>query len=128
MKGVVPSVIIMLLGMVVIGVASYFYIGAALGSGPRDGLMIALTKKTHKLVRFIRNSIELSALIVGFILGGYAGIGTLIMAITLGYIVQFSFKLLNFDVSSIEHRFIDQDLKLLKEKFIRKKSPDIFCD
>ena len=127
-KDVLPSVIMMLLGMAVIGVASYFYIGAALGSGPRDGLMIALTKKTQKSVRFIRNSIELSALIIGFVLGGYVGIGTMIMALALGYIVQFSFKLLKFDVSSIEHRFIDQDLKFLKQKLIQKKSPDIFMD
>lgn len=126
-EGIIPSVIMMLLGMAVIGVASYFYIGAALGSGPRDGLMIALTKMTHKSVRFIRNSIELSALIVGYLLGGFVGIGTLIMAFALGYIIQFSFKVLKFDVSSIKHRFIDEDLKLFKEK-LKRKSPEIFCN
>ena len=61
-KGVIPGAIMMVLGMIVIGIASYFYIGAGLGSGPRDGLMIALTKKTSKSVRFVRNAIELSAL------------------------------------------------------------------
>ncbi len=125
-EGIVPGVIMMLLGMAVIGVASYFYIGAALGSGPRDGLMIALTKKTSKSVRFIRNAIESSALIAGYLLGGYVGIGTLIMAIALGYIIQFTFKVLKFDVSSVQHRFIDDDLKLLKQKLIKRKSPDIF--
>lgn len=125
-EGIVPGVIMMLLGMAVIGVASYFYIGAALGSGPRDGLMIALTKKTSKSVRFIRNAIESSALIAGYLLGGYVGIGTLIMAIALGYIIQFTFKVLKFDVSSVQHRCIDDDLKLLKQKLIKRKSPDIF--
>lgn len=115
-KGIIPGTIMMVLGMIVIGIASYFYIGAGLGSGPRDGLMIALTKKTSKSVRFVRNAIELSALIVGYLLGGYAGVGTLIMALTLGYIIQFTFKLLKFDVSKIKHRFIDEDLKILKEK------------
>lgn len=125
-ESLIPSVIMMIMGMAVIGVASYFYIGAALGSGPRDGLMIALTKMTHKSVRFIRNSIELSALIVGYLLGGFVGIGTLIMALALGYIIQFSFKILKFDVNSIKHRFIDEDLKLLNEKILKRKSPDIF--
>jgi uncharacterized membrane protein YczE len=63
---VILKLIMMLLGMFVIGVASYFYISAGFGSGPRDGLMVALTKKTGKSVRFIRNSIELSVLAVGF--------------------------------------------------------------
>ena len=114
-KGVIPGAIMMVLGMIFIGIASYFYIGAGLGSGPRDGLMIALTKKTNKSVRFVRNAIELSALIVGYMLGGYAGIGTLIMALTLGYIIQFAFKILKFDVNSIKHRFIDEDIKNLKQ-------------
>lgn len=127
-ESTIPSVIMMLLGMVVIGIGSYFYIGAALGSGPRDGLMIALTKRTHKSVRFIRNSIELSALIVGYLLGGYVGTGTIIMALALGYIIQFCFKVLKFDVSKIEHRFIDEDLKLVKRKLLKKKSPDIFLE
>ena len=42
---IIMRVIIMFLGMFIIGIASYFYIGAGLGSGPRDGLMLALTKK-----------------------------------------------------------------------------------
>ncbi len=120
-KGIIPGTIMMVLGMIVIGIASYFYIGAGLGSGPRDGLMIALTKKTSKSVRFVRNAIELSALIVGYLLGGYAGVGTLIMALTLGYIIQFAFKILKFDVSSIKHRFVDEDIKNLKAKLSKMK-------
>lgn len=125
-KGLLTGAIMMVFGMIVIGIASYFYIGAGLGSGPRDGLMIALTKKTSKSVRFVRNAIELSALIVGYLLGGYAGVGTLIMALTLGYIIQFAFKILKFDVSSIKHRFIDEDLKILKEKLLKIKYTYVF--
>lgn len=119
--GILLGVAMMLLGMVVIGVASYFYISAQLGSGPRDGLMIALTKKTGKSVRFIRNAIELSALMIGYLLGGFVGIGTLIMAIVLGYIIQFTFKVFKFDVRRIRHRFIDQDFKALREKLAKRK-------
>ncbi len=124
-KGIPSGVLMMVLGMFTIGVASYFYIGAALGSGPRDGLMVALTKKTNKSVRFIRNSIESTVLILGYLSGGFVGIGTLIMALTLGYFVQFAFKLFKYDLNTTEHRFIDDDVKMLKRllvEFRQRKS------
>lgn len=117
----ISGLIMMFLGMFIVGVASYFYIGAGLGSGPRDGLMIALTKKTNRSVRFIRNSIEISALIVGYLLGGFIGIGTLIMSVALGYIIQFIFKLFRFNVKQVQHRFIDDDVRFLREKFLKTK-------
>lgn len=121
-NGVFSGLIMMFLGMFIIGLASYFYISAGLGSGPRDGLMIALTKKTDRSVRFIRNSIEISALFVGYLLGGFVGAGTLIMSVVLGYIIQFVFKLFKFNVNQIQHRFIDVDLKLLRAKILKKKA------
>lgn len=121
MNGIIPGLGMMFLGMVIIGVASYYYLSVGLGSGPRDGLMIALTKKTGKSVRFIRNTIEVSVLIVGYLLGGFVGVGTVIMSIALGYILQFIFKLYKFNVSSITHRFIDQDIIDLRAKLAKRK-------
>lgn len=121
-ESTILSLAMMLLGLFVIGLASYFYIGAGLGAGPRDGLMIVLTKKTGKSVRLIRNSIESSVLVMGYILGGFVGIGTLIMALTTGYFVQFAFKILNFDVKAVEHRFIDEDIKLLRRMLSGSKT------
>lgn len=118
---IIPGLGMMFLGMVFIGVASYYYLSVGLGSGPRDGLMVALTKKTGKSVRFIRNTIEISVLIVGYLLGGFVGIGTVIMSIALGYILQFIFKVYKFNVSSITHRFIDQDIKDLRNKLAKRK-------
>ncbi len=101
------------LGMFIIGIASYFYIGAGLGSGPRDGLMLALTKKTGKSVRFIRNSIEATVLVIGYFLGGSFGLGTLIMVFGGGYFVQFAFKCFKFNVTTVKHVFIDDYVKSL---------------
>lgn len=120
----VLSFLLMFSGMFVIGVASYFYISSALGSGPRDGLMVALTKRTNRSVRFIRNCIELGALIIGFFMGGYVGIGTVVMAVTAGYFVQFAFKLFRYDIKETKHRFIDDDIKYLKDKFFNKSKND----
>lgn len=115
------QVLMMVLGMFVIGVASYFYIGAGLGSGPRDGLMVALTKRTKKSVRFIRNSIELTVLAIGYALGGTIGVGTLIMVLGVGYFVQFAFKLFKFDVRQVNHRFIEDYIKIIRDNLAEKK-------
>lgn len=112
---VIARIIMMLSGMFIIGMGSYFYISAGIGSGPRDGLMIALTKRTNKSVRFIRNSIEFSVLVVGYFLGGTLGIGTLIMVFGVGYFVQFAFRLFKFDVKKVEHKFINDHVKLVKD-------------
>ncbi len=117
-QALLPRIIEMLLGMFTIGVASYFYISAGLGSGPRDGLMVALTKRTTKSVRFLRNCIESSVLVMGYILGGSVGIGTVIMALTVGYFVQFAFKIFKFNVKDTKHRFIDEDIKYLYNRFL----------
>lgn len=111
------SILLMILGMFVIGMASYYYIGAGLGSGPRDGLMIALTKKTKGSVRLVRGAIETGVFIIGYFLGGSVGIGTLVIALTIGIFVQLAFKMFRFDVSQVRHRFVDEDIQWFKMKF-----------
>jgi uncharacterized protein len=113
-ENIILKIIMMLLGMFVIGTASFLYISSGLGSGPRDGLMIALTKRTGKSVRFIRNCIEITVLIIGIALGGTVGIGTPIMAFAVGPVVQFAFKVYKFEVGKVKHRFIDQDINFVK--------------
>lgn len=118
-ENTILQVIMMLGGMFVIGLASYFYIGAGLGSGPRDGLMVLLTKKTGKSVRFIRNCIEVTVLIAGYFLGGFVGVGTIIIALGIGYFVQFVFKLFKFDVQAVKHRYVEDDIRFIKELFVK---------
>jgi uncharacterized membrane protein YczE len=118
-ENTILQVIMMLGGMFVIGLASYFYIGAGLGSGPRDGLMVLLTKKTRKSVRFTRNCIEITVLAAGYFLGGFVGVGTIIIAIGIGYFVQFVFKLFKFDVQTVKHRYVEDDIRFIKELFVK---------
>lgn len=117
---IITGIIMMALGMIIISFASYLYISSAFGAGPRDGLMVLLTKKTGKSVSFIRNSIEISVSILGYMLGGSVGIGTVIMAFSLGYFVQFIFKIMKFNIGTVEHRFIDDDIRAIRE-FLNKR-------
>jgi uncharacterized membrane protein YczE len=70
-------------GVVLCGVATGAYIGAGLGPGPRDGLMVGLAKRGHSL-RVVRTSIELTVLIAGALLGGTVGVGTVLYAVSIG--------------------------------------------
>ncbi|MGJ0845577.1 YczE/YyaS/YitT family protein [Tissierella praeacuta] len=120
-----PSLLMMFLGMLVLGYGCYMYIGAGFGAGPRDGLMVALTKKTNKSVRFVKNSVEILAIAVGYFLGGSVGIGTAIMSIAGGYFFQFAFKTVNFNVADVKHRYISDDIRFIKERLIKAQKEEI---
>lgn len=77
----------LLIGVVAVGLGSGLYLGAGLGPGPRDGVMTGLAQRGIS-VRAARTGIELSALAVGWLLGGTVGIGTLVFALAIGPLVQ----------------------------------------
>jgi uncharacterized membrane protein YczE len=84
-----PVRIAMMVGAVVLNAFStVLYIGAALGPGPRDGLMTGLVVRTGLSVRLVRTSIEASVLAVGWLLGGTVGVGTVLYAFGIGPLVQ----------------------------------------
>jgi uncharacterized membrane protein YczE len=75
-------------GIVLNGVASGAYIGAGLGPGPRDGLMTGIVARTGWPVKWVRTSIELAVIAVGWLLGGSVGLGTVLYAVTIGPLVH----------------------------------------
>ena len=74
----------MLGGVLVCAFATALYIGAQLGPGPRDGLMTGLHRRTGWPVAVVRTAIELTALVVGVLLGGRFGVGTIAFALLIG--------------------------------------------
>jgi uncharacterized membrane protein YczE len=87
-------------GVVLIAVGSALYIGAGLGSGPRDSLMLAVAARTGLRVGAVRAIIETTVLIVGVLLGGAAGVGTILFAFGIGPAVEVAFRLLRVEVPS----------------------------
>jgi len=92
--------LLLILSVAVLGVGSLFYMGVQLGAGPRDGLMLGLVRKLDRQVAYVRAGIEGMVLILGYLLGGPVGVGTVITALTTGYSVQFFFRLGRFDSMS----------------------------
>ena len=67
-----------------VGIGSGIYLASNLGPGPRDGLMVGLQKKTNTSIPLIRTIIELSAVTLGWFLGGVVGIGTILFVFGIG--------------------------------------------
>lgn len=111
-SSVLMGVIMMIIGMLIMGIGCYFYMGCGLGCGPRDGVMVALSIKLNKPIKYVRSSMELIVLIMGYFLGGKVGIGTFISALFLGYSLQLVFKIKNFKPEKVRHRSVFESLNL----------------
>ncbi len=75
-------------GIALVSLASGLYLTARLGPGPRDGLMTGIVRRTGRSFRLVRVTLELSALLIGALLGGTVGIGTVAFALLIGPGVQ----------------------------------------
>lgn len=91
----VLSFIYLVIGILITGIGTAIYLHANAGSGPRDSLMLGLNKVTHLSIAQVRSGIEISVVVIGYILGGPVGIGTLIFSLTIGFAVQWGMKWVN---------------------------------
>lgn len=82
------------LGLVLIAAGTALYIGAGLGAGPRDSLMLVGARRTNRRIGVVRGAIELSVLVAGVALGGTVGVGTLAFALGIGPLVEAAFRAL----------------------------------
>ena len=90
----------LLLSILIIGLGALFYLRTQLGAGPRDGLMVVLTRILDKPVSYVRVPMDVIVSILGYFLGGPLGLGTVLTAIGLGYSMQFFFKIGKFNSKS----------------------------
>ena len=104
------GIMMLITGLFVISTGTYFYIKSAFGAGPRDNLMVVLNRKTKLPVGICRSIVELSATLVGWILGGMVGIGTVISVIAIGVCIQITFAMFRFDPAAVEHETLKQTL------------------
>jgi uncharacterized protein len=87
-------VVLLLAGVALIGPASAFYIGADYGAGPRDTLMLVGRRRSGVRIGLVRGTLEVCALVVGIVLGGTFGAGTVLFALAVGPVIEASFSLL----------------------------------
>ncbi len=109
---VAKGIIVMLIGLIIIAYTQYTYMVAALGCGPRDTLLVALVKRLKKIPIGAVSIVLLStATLIGWLLGGPVGIGTLISAFGAGPIMQLAFNSVHFDAAKIRHQRLGESFK-----------------
>jgi len=116
MHAFAPGVIMLIVGLFIISLASYYYIGSGFGAGPRDSLMVALQRKTGFPVGYCRVAIEVSAVLIGWMLGGMVGAGTLISSIAIGFCIQITFRVLHFDTTRVHHETLNETFRTARSK------------
>lgn len=96
-EGYLPRFALLGFGIVLNGIAGGAYIGAGLGPGPRDGLMTGFCRRTGLPVKAVRTAIELAVLAIGWLLGGTVGLGTVLYAVSIGWVVHYALPAFSFD-------------------------------
>ena len=81
-------IVLMVGGVVLNGLATALYIGSQFGRGPRDGLMTGLHRRTGLSLRLVRTGLEVAVVLIGLLLGGVLGIGTVLYAVAIGPLAQ----------------------------------------
>jgi uncharacterized membrane protein YczE len=93
-EGLAVRSVVLVVGIALVAVGSAFYLGGALGAGPRDSLMLVLALRSGWRIGVVRTLLESSVVVAGAFLGGTIGIGTIAFALLIGPVLEVSFWLL----------------------------------
>ena len=105
---------VMLLGLVIMGYTQYTYMIASLGCGPRDTLLVGLAKRVKRIpIGAVSIAILSLATLIGWLLGGPVGVGTLICAFCTGPIMQMAFTSVRFDATRVHHQRLQDSLRVV---------------
>ncbi len=111
--------LVMLLGLIIIAYSQFTYMIASLGCGPRDTLLVGLAKRMKRFpIGLISIALLGSATLIGWLLGGPVGVGTLICAFLQGPIMQLAFRSVRFDATAVQHQRLKDSFQVFCRKFI----------
>lgn len=114
-SSLLTGVPMMLLGLVILAYTQYFYMAAALGCGPRDTLLVGLAKRAKRIpIGAVSVALLSAATLVGWLLGGPVGVGTLIFAFCMGPIMQLAFYTVHFDATAVRHQHLLESLRVFR--------------
>ena len=116
-NSLLTSIPLIIVGLIVIAYTQFGYMTASLGCGPRDTLLVALANRAKTIPIGLVSIIMLStATLVGWLLGGQVGVGTLICAFCAGPIMQFCFHTVRFDATAIVHQHLTDSFRTIFAK------------
>ena len=121
MNGMLSGVLMMLGGQAVLALGTYFYMAAAMGAGPRDALMVAVSRPLHLPVGVCRTILEVMAVLLGWRMGAKIGMGTVLSALTIGVFLQGAFALFHFDPKTLHHDSFAELWQAVRACFSKKE-------
>ena len=116
MQGLWSGLLMLLGGMELLALGTWMYMKSALGSGPRDALMVVLARKTGRSVGLCRAMVELIAIFVGWRLGGQVGIGTIVTGVGVGTLFNLNFALLRFRAADLHQENLPETLRRIRSR------------
>ncbi len=116
-SSLVTAVPVMVAGLFVLAYTQYTYMIASLGCGPRDTLLVGLAKRLKRIpIGAVSIALLSTATLIGWILGGSVGIGTIICSFGTGPVMQLAFRTVRFDATGIRHQRLRDSFKVLLGK------------
>lgn len=112
-ENIFGRVVMMLVGILLMGWGTFFYLNAGWGAGPRDGLMLGLSRLLSTTVGRARTIIEACVAACGFALGIRPGVGTLMTVLLVGPAVQSAYRIRRIDPKTVVHRTLIDDYRAL---------------
>ena len=120
LEHLIPRLALCIGSMILVSFSMYLYMDVQWGAGPRDTLMVMLTRKTPLKVGAVRFSVEGIAFIAGFLMGGKIGLGSVVLVALGGPIMGVMFKLLRFDVTQLKNESIPETIKVWRAAMSRE--------
>lgn len=112
-RSLTTAIPVLLAGLIVLSYTQYAYMMASLGCGPRDTLLVGLAKRAKRLpIGTVSIALLSTATLIGWLLGGPVGIGTLLCAFGTGPVMQLAFRTVHFDATGIQHQRLRESVKV----------------
>ncbi|MBQ3615793.1 MAG: hypothetical protein II993_07360, partial [Anaerotignum sp.] len=111
------SIVMVVVGLLIMGYGQVFYMDASQGCGPRDSLLVALGKRFPRTpIGVVQTGMVGIALLIGWLLGGPVGIGTVISVFGLGTALQIVCKIMHFEPRDVVHKNVLETNRILFQK------------
>ena len=116
MHGLVSGIAMLIGGLELLALGTWLYMKSALGSGPRDALMVALARKFGRSAGVCRAVVDVLVTVIGFFLGGPVGVGTIISAVGLGPLINLNFAAVRFKPAEVHQENVAETIARISGK------------
>ncbi len=121
-RSLFAAIPVLIAGLFIIAYTQYTYMYASLGCGPRDTLLVGLAKRVRRVpIGAVSIALLGTATLVGWLLGGPVGVGTILCAFGTGPIMQLAFRSVRFDATAIRHQRLRESARVFLDFFRRRR-------